>query len=70
MVVAEDPLLPTSEVMELLRLTRWSVIDWVERGYLKDIRLPSGQRRIRLSEVERILRGEKAAPERHYGPKA
>ncbi len=58
MAVADDKLLRVSEVQEILRLTRWSVLDWIERGYLKEVRLPSGQRRVRLSEVERVLTGE------------
>ena len=58
LVVADDKLLRISEVQELLRLTRWTVIDWIGRGYLEEVRLPSGQRRIRLSEVQRIVAGE------------
>lgn len=57
--MADDKLLRVSEVEKMLRLTRPSVIDWIARGYLKEVRLPSGQRRVRLSEVERILAGEK-----------
>ena len=60
--VADDRLLRISEVMELLRLTRVSVINWIDRGYLKEVRLPSGQRRVRLSEIERILAGEEKEP--------
>ncbi len=56
LVVADDKLLRVSEVQELLRLSRWTVIDWISRGYLQEVRLPSGQRRVRLSEVQRVLR--------------
>ena len=55
---ADDKLLRVSEVEKMLRLSRPSVIDWIERGYLREVRLPSGQRRIRLSEVERVIAGE------------
>ncbi len=55
MVVAEDRLLRISEVQEILRLSRWTVLEWIERGYLNAIVLPSGQKRIRMSELERIL---------------
>lgn len=57
LVVADDRLLRISEVQEILRLTRWTVLDWIERGYLREVRLPSGQRRIRQSEIERALAG-------------
>lgn len=59
MIVAEDKLLRISETMELLRLTRTTVIEWIDKGYLEEIRMPSGQRRIRLSQVEAIVSGEK-----------
>ncbi len=60
-ILADDKLLRVSEVEKMLRLTRPSVIDWIERGYLKEVRLPSGQRRVRLSEVERVIAGEPVA---------
>ncbi len=56
--LADDKLLRVSEVEKVLSLSRPSVIDWIDRGYLKEVRLPSGQRRIRLSEVMRVLWGE------------
>ena len=61
MVVAEDRLLRISEVQEILRLSRWTVLEWIDRGYPAAIMLPSGQKRVRLSEVERIL-SRRAAP--------
>ena len=60
--LADDKLLRVSEVEKMLSLSRPSVIDWIERGYLKEVRLPSGQRRIRQSEIERILAGEEGSP--------
>ncbi len=62
MAEADDKLLRVSEVEKMLRLSRPSVIEWIERGYLKEVRLPSGQRRIRQSEIERILAGEETEP--------
>ena len=62
MIVVEDKLLRISETMELLRLTRTTVIDWIDKGYLEEVRMPSGQRRIRQSEIERILAGEEREP--------
>lgn len=55
MIAAEDKLLRISEVQERLRLSRWTVLSWIARGYLQAIVLPSGQYRIRSSEVNRIL---------------
>ena len=55
----EDRLLRVSEVGALLHLSDGSVRVWLARGYLKEVRLPSGQRRIRQSQVEAILRGER-----------
>lgn len=62
MVVAiEDKLLRISEVQEILRLSRWSVCDWIRRGHLAAVTLPSGQKRVWLSEVEHILREREPA---------
>ena len=58
LVATEGKLLRISEVQEMLSLTRPTVCDWVSRGYLAQIVLPSGQRRIPLSEVQRVLAGE------------
>ena len=53
-----DKLLRVSEAGALLRLSDGSVRHWLAKGYLRDVRLPSGQRRIPQSQVEAILRGE------------
>ena len=55
----EDRLLRVSEAGALLRLSDGSVRDWLAKGYLQEVRLPSGQRRIPQSQVEAVLRGEK-----------
>ena len=54
----EDRLLRVSEAAALLRLSDGSVRDWMTRGYLRVVRLPSGQKRISQSQIEAILRGE------------
>lgn len=54
-----DKLLRVSEVAALLRLSDGSVRHWLAKGYLQEVRLPSGQRRIPQSQVEAVLRGEK-----------
>ena len=55
----EDKLLRVSEVAALLRLSDGSVRDWLAKGYLEEVRLPSRQRRIPQSQVEAILRGQR-----------
>lgn len=54
----EDRLLRVSEVGALLHLSDGSVRKWLSLGYLHEVRLPSGQRRVPQSQVEAILRGE------------
>ncbi len=62
LLATEDKLLRFSQVQEMLSLTRPTVSDWVSRGYLTEIVLPSGQRRIPLSEVQRVLDGGQKVP--------
>ena len=57
---AADKLLRVSEAGALLRLSDGSVRHWLRMGYLREIKLPSGQRRIAQSQVEAILRGEQS----------
>ena len=54
-----DRLLRMSEAGALLSLSVGSVRVWLARGYLQEVKLPSGQRRIPQSQVEAILRGER-----------
>lgn len=54
-----DRLLRVSEAGTLLGLSDGSVRHWLRMGYLREIKLPSGQRRISQSQVESIIRGKK-----------
>ena len=54
-----DKLLRVSEAGTLLGLSDGSVRVWLAKGYLREIKLPSGQRRIAQSQVEAIVRGER-----------
>ncbi len=51
-------LLTTQQVCQLLQVTKRTLRRWEKIGYIKTIRLPNGQRRIVLSEVARLARGE------------
>ncbi|WP_367264959.1 helix-turn-helix domain-containing protein [Trueperella pyogenes] len=48
-------LLTTAEVAERLDVSRGTVLNWCRAGDLTFVRYPSGQYRIPVSEVERIL---------------
>ena len=54
-----DRLLRISETGTLLGLSDGSVRVWLQKGYLRLIKLPSGQSRIAQSQVEAIRRGER-----------
>ena len=58
LLATEDKLLRYSQAQEMLSITRPTVAVWVSKGYLREVVLPSGQRRIPLSEVQRVLAGE------------
>lgn len=48
-------LLTTSEVAGLLRVSRGTVINWINAGKISHIVLPSGQFRVPESELNKIL---------------
>ncbi len=48
-------LLKMSEAARILGVDPTTVLRWVERGYLKSIRYPSGSHRIKRAEVVRLL---------------
>ena len=50
-----DELLTTAQVAELLSVSQKTVARWARLGQIKAVRLPSGQLRIRRSEVDRLL---------------
>ncbi|MHA1595538.1 MAG: MerR family transcriptional regulator [Candidatus Baldrarchaeia archaeon] len=46
-----------SEVARILNVSRHTVLNWIRKGKIRAIRLPSGRYRIPESEVRRILEG-------------
>jgi len=62
-VAVDDPLLNLSEVAKLVNKTSMTVGRWCQDGLLKCVRLPSGLRAIRKSEVEKFI-GNSALSER------
>lgn len=59
-MLADEPLLSPREAADRLQVSETSVRRWVKLGRLKAIRLPSGRRKVRLSEVEAILSNDTA----------
>lgn len=51
------------EAADRLEVSRTSIRRWVKDGRLRSIKLPSGHRRIRREDVEKILAGETAEEE-------
>jgi len=51
-------LLTTAEVCSILRVTRNTLYNYVQRGTLKQIRINERLIRYDKSEIERLLRGE------------
>jgi len=50
-----DELLTTAQVARLLNVSQKTVARWARLGKIKAVRLPSGQLRIRRSDVDRLL---------------
>lgn len=48
-------LLTTQEVADLCHVSRMAVTRWADKGDLAFVRLPSGHRRFRPDDVERLL---------------
>lgn len=60
--MSEDDLLTTTEVAQLARVTRMTVGRWVAEGTLRPaVELPSGRRRFRRSDVDKLLAPGKAS---------
>jgi excisionase family DNA binding protein len=51
-----DPLLTTSEVAKLFRVARLTVVRWCDEEKLACVRTPGGQRRVRRSAVDALMR--------------
>ena len=59
---ADDPLLTSGEVAEILGVDPNTVINWANKGKLRAIRTPSGHRRYRHSELnDAIAKANNAA---------
>lgn len=50
-----DPLLTTGQVAVKFQVTPSAVVRWANAGTIPHIRTPSGRRRFRLSDVNRML---------------
>ena len=53
-----DKLLRLPEVAELLGVHVGTLRKWDNEGKLKAVRTPGGQRRYRLSDIEKVIKGE------------
>jgi excisionase family DNA binding protein len=59
--VDDDPLLTVPEIAKQLRLTEWTIREWIKAGKLHGWRAGVRRYRVRQSELERFLR-EREAP--------
>jgi excisionase family DNA binding protein len=50
----DDQLLKIGEAGQILNVSPRTLRDWVERGYIECVRLPSGHRRFKKSDIENI----------------
>jgi excisionase family DNA binding protein len=50
-----DDLLTSAEAAHMLRVSQKTIARWVRLGQLPAIRLPSGQLRIRRTDVQKLL---------------
>lgn len=56
-----DPLLTARQVADMLGFSTETVLRWTRAGQLPGFRLPGGQLRYRLSEIEAWLNGHATA---------
>jgi CheY-like chemotaxis protein len=61
----KDALLKISEVASMLDVNPTTVLRWIERGYLKAIKYPSGSYRIERLEAERLSSRPRNAKEKY-----
>lgn len=59
----EDPLLTSADVARLFNTARSTVWRWVAEGKIQSVKFPSGLRRVRLSDVQRVLGDLAKGPE-------
>lgn len=55
MAIGNEDWLTPQQVAELFGVSTWTVRRWEDRGALIPERLPSGHRRYRKSDVDRLL---------------
>jgi excisionase family DNA binding protein len=51
----EERLLKIGEASQMLNLSPQTLRDWVDRGWIECVRLPSGHRRFRESDIKEII---------------
>ena len=56
--MTDDELLTAPRVASILSVSDETVRRWADRGLIRSIRLPSGQRRFRRSDVDALLNPE------------
>ncbi len=49
-------MLTTTQAAELLNVDRATIARWIRHGQLAAIKLPSGQYRVRRSDLDRLLK--------------
>lgn len=70
----EDPFLTAADVARVFNMSRAAIVRWMDEGLIKHETLPSGVRRVRLSEVRKHvavhLQGDDDAKENAKGKQA
>lgn len=54
---ADDPLLTAAEIGRQFRVNRGTALRWIVTGKLPSVKTPSGLRKVRLSEAQKLLGG-------------
>jgi excisionase family DNA binding protein len=57
LIANQDRLITMQETCELLRVSKKSLRRWDKSGALRAVRTPGGNRRYRLSDIQRIQQG-------------
>jgi excisionase family DNA binding protein len=57
-----DPLLTVPEIAKQLRMSEWTIREWIKAGRLRGFRAGTRNYRIHRSELERFLRDRGAEP--------
>lgn len=51
----EDPLLTATDVAEMFSVDPRTIRRWIDEGLIRSVPLPSGVKRVRMSEVQKYL---------------